>query len=196
MSIGPGRPEISHLRSPDFGSAKEMKPIFVLPRPFFEPTEQAGSAHSAQSSTGGNHEIYDSVFYSGAELANRRSKPAQLTSKVCRFRKTTERQIITTRRLWCGEFGTPANHSNAPTMASSLAARSVKKPGISCSDVGALEVRPGQCKTLARLRRLSRFHQRVDLQESSEKLVPVGRYRDDGQPARKSHFPKRCLQRG
>jgi hypothetical protein len=40
-----------------------MKAHFVLPRPVFETTlKEAGSAHSAQGSTGGNHETYDTVF--------------------------------------------------------------------------------------------------------------------------------------
>jgi hypothetical protein len=52
-----------------------MKTHFVLPRPVFEsPLKQAGSAHSAQGSTVGNHETYDAVFYSGVELANRRGE--------------------------------------------------------------------------------------------------------------------------
>jgi hypothetical protein len=79
----------------------------------------------------------------------------------------------TTRRpgVW---VRTPAKHSKAPTMASSRAAPPSKTPSMSCSGIGALEVRPGQSKTLARMRRLFPDFINGQIWKTSEKRAPVG----------------------
>jgi hypothetical protein len=156
MYIRPGRP--GEIEPPGHHAfcAAETGFATLLNRP--------GSAIQRKTRPGGNHDAYDTVFYSGVEFAYRGGDGGATQRARCldpgKQRRAASLQLAD---LGAGSEPRPtALSANEGSIAGSAA---VKNAGMPSSCIGAVEVRPGHSKTLARMRpRGSRFHHRADLE--------------------------------